>query len=320
VKLSFHIMRTVAAALLAGALSAPLSAAAQDFPSKPITIVIPFGPGGSNDTYGRVLAEKLGKLWSQTVIVENRPGAGSAIGAAHVAQARPDGHTLLFVSTSFTTTAATQVKLPFDPLKDLQPVAQMATGDLFLLTGKRVPIKTIEDLQKVGKAQTLFGGAPGIGSISHLAGLMVNDALGIKTEFVQHTSGANVMTDIGGGRIDTYYGVVFEATSGITTPVAVLSEQRSTALPDVPTVAEAGFPNALAGLWWGVFAPAGTPKEITDKINKDIRTVMKAPDTADFLKSQGLRVSELSPQEFADHVKNALERWTAVSVKHGLRK
>jgi tripartite-type tricarboxylate transporter receptor subunit TctC len=178
----------------------------------------------------------------------------------------------------------------------------------------------MQDLQKEGKAQTLFSGAPGIGSISHLAGLLVNDSLGIKTEFVQHTSGANVMTDIGGGRVDAYYGVVFEATSGTTTPVAVLSEQRSTALPDVPTVAEAGFPNAVASLWWGVFAPKGTPKNVVDKINHDIVTAMKGPDTAEFLKAQGLRVSDVSSEDFGAHVKSEIEKWTALAEKHGIRK
>ena len=313
---------TLAAAsmFLAGTLLASSMATAQGYPDKRVTLVIAFGPGGSNDTYGRVLAEHLGKLWKQTVIVENKPGAGSAIGSAHVALAKPDGYTLLFVSSSLTTTAATQAKLPFDPLKDLQPVGVAAIADLYLMTGKRVPIRNLDDLKREAKAQTLFTGAPGVGSISHLAQLMLNDTLGVKTEFVQHTSGGNVMADLGGGRVDTYFGVVFEATSGPATPIVVMSDKRSTALPHVPTIGEVGYPGTTADLWFGVFAPAATPKDIVAKLNRDIWTVMSSPEQADFLKSQGLKASTESPDEFAKRVKTDLEKWTGVAEKNGIRK
>lgn len=302
-----------------GALLAS-AAVAQEYPAKPVTLVIPFGPGGSNDTYGRVIGEQLAKLWNQTVIVENRPGAGSAIGSAHVAEAKPDGHTLLFVSTSYTTTAATQIKLPFDPLKDLEPVGIVADADLYMMTGKRVTIKNLDDLTREAKAQTIFSGAPGIGSISHLTQLLLNDTLGIKTEIVQHTSGGNVMADMGGERLDTYFGVVFEANSGTVTPVVVMSDKRSDALPNVPTIGELGYPQAKSNLWFGIFAPTGTPTEIVAKINKDIITVMKNPEQAEFLKAQGLKVSGATPAEFASQVYNDIGRWTALAEKYGLRK
>lgn len=309
-----------ASAAFAGTLAMASLAEAQSFPDRPVTLVVPFGPGGSNDNYGRILAEKLSKLWGQTVIVDNRPGAGSAIGSAHVAQSKPDGYTLLFVSTSYGATAAMQTQLPYDPLTALKPVAMAYDADLYMLTGKRTPMKTVAEVQQAGKAQTLFTGSPGVGSITHLAGLTIDDTLGTKTEYVQHTSGANVMADIGGGRVDLYYGVVFEALAGPTTPVAILSPNRSPALPDVPTIAEAGYPDAEVRLWFGVFAPAGVPADVAAKINADITTVTKAADMAEFMKTQGLRSSELKPDEFAEVVAADIKRFTALAEKHGIRK
>jgi tripartite-type tricarboxylate transporter receptor subunit TctC len=254
------------------------------------------------------------------VIVENRPGAGSAIGSAHVAQAKPDGYTLLFVSTSYTTNAATLANLPFDPLKDLAPVGVMGINDLFLMTGSRVPLPTLQDLQRQAKAQTIFGGTPGVGSLGHLAVLLVSDTMGVKTEFVHQKSGASVQTDLGGGRIDVATGVLFEANSGNAKPIAVMSERRSPALPNVPTVAEAGFPAAQANIWFGVFAPAGVSKDILIKINKDITAVMKRPEAAPFLQAQALEISDESPEAFGTRVKDEITKWTALAEKNGLRK
>jgi tripartite-type tricarboxylate transporter receptor subunit TctC len=307
-------------ALLAGAVVAPALAAAQEFPNRQVTLVVPFGPGGSNDTYGRYLAEGLTKLWKQTVIVENRPGAGSAIGSAHVSQAKPDGYTLLFVSTSFTTNAATLANLPFDPSKDLAPVGVMGISDLFVMTGSRVPLPTLQELQKQAKAQTIFAGTPGVGAVGHLALLLLAEAQGVKFEYVHQKSGAAVQTDLGGGRTDVATGVLFEANSGTAKPIAVLSDKRSASLPDVPTVVEAGFPTAQANIWFGIFAPGGTPKEVVDKINKDIVAVMKSPEATEFLKAQALQISDESPEQFGNRVKSEIDKWTALAEKNGLRK
>jgi tripartite-type tricarboxylate transporter receptor subunit TctC len=307
-------------ALLAGAVVAPALAAAQEFPNRQVTLVVPFGPGGSNDTYGRYLAEGLTKLWKQTVIVENRPGAGSAIGSAHVSQAKPNGYTLLFVSTSFTTNAATLANLPFDPIKGLAPVGVMGISDLFVMTGSRVPLPTLQELQKQAKAQTIFAGTPGVGSVGHLALLLLAETQGVKFEYVHQKSGAAVQTDLGGGRTDVATGVLFEANSGNAKPIAVMSDKRSASLPDVPTVMEAGFPAAQANIWFGIFAPGGTPKEVVDKINKDIVAVMKSPEAAEFLKAQALQISDESPEQFGNRVKGEIDKWTALAEKNGLRK
>lgn len=307
-------------ALIAGIVMAPDMAIGQEFPTRQVTIVVPYGPGGSNDTYSRVMAQKLSKLWKQTIIIENRPGAGSAIGSAHVAQAKPDGYTLLFNAASYAAVAAIQKSLPFDPLTSLQPVSLAYDANFYVITGRRLPMATLEDISKEGKGKRLFTTTPGIGSITHLAGLLVDNALGITTEYVHHTSGANMLADVGGGRADITYAVDFEAKSGAGTPIAVLSKNRSKSFPDLPTIAEAGHPEATMQLWFGIFAPTGTPKDIIDKINRDVIAVNKAPDMAEFLMMQGLSYSELKPEEFAELVRSDIERYTALAEKQGLRK
>ena len=320
-KVSIGKLRVFAGcALVACAALGPVAASAQDYPSRQVTIVVPYGPGGSNDTYSRVLADKLSKLWKQTVIIDNKPGAGSAIGSAHVAKSKPDGYTLLFNSASYAAVAAMQKQLPFDPINALQPIALAYDANFYVLTGKRTPMPTLEDIRKQGKATKLFTTTPGVGSITHLAGLLMDNALGITTEYVHHTSGANMLADVGGGRADITYGVDFEAKTGAATPIALLSKKRSESFPNLPTIAEAGLPDATLQLWFGVFAPAGTPKAIIDKINHDIVAVNKAPDMAEFLKTQGISFSDMKSEEFAKLVRSDVERYTAVAEKHGMRK
>ena len=315
--------RTMAAILASGTMAAALissgPASAMEFPTKPVRLVIPFGPGGSNDTFGRILADRLGKLWGQTVVVENRPGAGSTIGSAHVSQAKPDGHTLLFVSSSYVTAAATQTKLPYDPVKDLAPVGYFGLTDLYMIVSKDLPVKNLADYKQEAEKRTVFGGAPGVGSISHFVQLMLIDTLGIKSEIVQHNSGGAVMTDIGGGRVDSYFGVVFEAANDAARPLVVMSNERSAAYPDVPTIIEEGYPDAVADLWYGVFAPGGTPEEVVTKINHDLAQAMKDAAEDPFIVTQGIKISDAPPVEFASRVKADIERWSAVAVKNGIR-
>lgn len=306
--------------VLAGGLLTSGVAVAQNFPTRQVTMVVPFGPGGGTDTYGRYLSEALSKLWGEAVVIENRPGAGSALGAAYVAKAKPDGYTLLFVSTSYTTSAATQAKLPFDPKKDLTAVAMMGVSDLFVNAGKRVSLTSLADVKGQANAQTIFAATPGLGSLGHLGQLLLMDTMDVKMEFVHHTSGAAVLTDLGGGRVDTAIGVLFEAKSGNGTPIAVMSERRNPALPNVPTVVEAGFPAAQADIWFGVFAPAGTPQDVIEKINGDVVSVMKSQEGAAFLEKQATRPSNETPAQMSKRVNAEIDRWTALAEKHGVRK
>jgi tripartite-type tricarboxylate transporter receptor subunit TctC len=310
-----RIIKTI---LALGALLAPSMAAAQNYPSRQVTVVIPFAPGGSNDNIGRYLAEQLEKRWKRTVVVENRPGAGSAIGSAYVTKAKPDAYTLLFVSSSYTSNAATQKSLPFDPLKDLQPIGMAAVADRFISTGRRVPMGTLADLVREAKSQKIFYGTSGVGSLAHLTGELMNEVLGITMAPVHYAGGSEVMVDLGGGRIDVVFSSLTDISTGIGTPVAVMSERRSTALPNVPTVQEAGYPDTRVPNWWGVFAPTGTPKELIDRIHQDIVAVMGTAEAAEYLARQGAMASAMSTDAFATHVESELNKWKAVVEKQGV--
>jgi tripartite-type tricarboxylate transporter receptor subunit TctC len=308
--------------LLMGVLGAPSFAVAQNYPTKPVTVVIPFTPAGSNDTIGRYLADGLSKIWKQSVVVENRPGAGSAIGSAFVSKAKPDGHTLLFVSGTFTTNAATQTNLPFDPQKDLQPVGMGAIGQLVIVTGTRVPMPTLADVVKQAKAQKIFYGTTGVGSITQFAAELLNDVAGTKMEPVHYKGGTDALIDMAGGRLDLYVGSVTQVLPSVANktakPVAIASKTRASALPDVPTVAEAGFPGAETDLWWGVFTSSGTPPEVVAKINEGVNTVMNTPEAAKFLETHGAIPMKMSVEEFKSHVSSELEKWKSLAKKHNI--
>ena len=181
-------MIATAALVLAGVMT-PSVSNAQAYPTKNVTLVVPFSPGGSNDVIARYLADALGKLWKQTVLVENRPGGGSAIGAAYVAKSPPDGYRMLFVSSSYTTLSATRTDLPFDPIKDLKPVSMVARGPVAIVTGSRVKMATLADLIRESKSRTIFYGTAGVGSTQHFNAELVNDALGIKMVAVAYPGG-----------------------------------------------------------------------------------------------------------------------------------
>lgn len=318
-------MRTLfgAIALASSMLLVSAGARAQDYPSRPVTLVIPFTPAGSNDTIGRYLAEGLTKLWGQNVVVENKPGAGSAIGTNAVAKSRKDGLTLLFVSGTFTTNAATQSNLPFDPVKDLQPVGMGAIGQMLIVAGHRVPIKSPADLVREAKAQPIFYGTSGVGSSTQFAAELFADVAGIKMEPVHYKGGTDALLDVAGKRVDLYVGTVTQVISSVSAghsvPVVVQSKVRSKVFPDVPTVSEAGFPGAEADIWWGVFAPSGTPDAIVAKINAGINAVMGTPEAAKFLETNGAVFMPMSVGEFSTHVTTELAKWKRLAEEHNIK-
>jgi tripartite-type tricarboxylate transporter receptor subunit TctC len=316
-------MKTIATAvlLLVGALT-PSVSNAQTYPTKNVTIVVPFSAGGSNDVIARYLADALGKLWKQTVLVENRPGGGSAIGAAYVAKSPPDGYRMLFVSSSYTTLSATRTDLPFDPIKDLKPVSMVARGPVAIVTGSRVPMATLADLIRESKSRTIFYGTAGVGSTQHFNAELVNDALGIKMVPVAYPGGTESLVDLAGGRIDvvvgTLAGLLSYIKNGTAKPVAVMGEKRSPALPDTPTTTEAGFPAATTTNYWAVFLPAGTPDAIAAKINADIKTVTNSSEGREFLTKLDGEPTEVSVQEISDHVKKEIDYWTKLAKQVGI--
>lgn len=311
-------MKILKTLLTVGAILAPVMGSAQDFPSKTVTMVVPFSAGGSNDLLGRYLAEQLGNKWQQTVVVENKPGAGAAVGASYVVQSEKDGHTLLFVSGTLTTTGATSRNLPFDPIKDLQPVGLGAFGTWVLVTGPRLGATSLQEFADAAKEQTVFYGTTGVGSSTQMTAEIFAKTAGIKMEPVHYKGGTDALVDLAGGRIDLYAGTITQVRStldsGKATALAVAGNKRASALPDVPTVAEAGFAGAESEIWWGVFAPAGTPMEIVEKINADINELMNTDASAEFLATQGAEPGRMSVQEFTDHVHSELAAWKGIAA------
>jgi tripartite-type tricarboxylate transporter receptor subunit TctC len=305
------------------ASATPVVVSAQDYPSDTVTVVIPFTPGGSNDTIGRYLADGLGAHWDSTVVVENKPGAGSAVGSAHVAQAEPNGHTLLFVSGTYTTNAATQTNLPFDPINDLLPVGMGALGQFVVVVGNRVEADNLEGFVEEAKSRKVFYGTTGVGSSTHFGAALLSDVAGIEMEPVHYPGGTDALLDIAGGRLDMYVGSVPQVLSsveaGTARPLVVISETRAAALPDVPSVVEAGLPDAVMDIWWGVFTTAGTPPEVVEEINTAINAVMSTPEAAAFLELQGAAPRPMSVEEYTEFVHSEIEKWTTLAQEHNIK-
>ena len=315
-------MKTLIKTLLVIATLIPFLSNAQDYPAKTVTIVIPFPPGGSNDTLGRYLADSLGKLWKQTVIVENKPGGGSSIGTSYVAKSAPDGYKVVLVSASYTTNAVTRSDQGFDPIKDLKPVSMPARGHNAVVTGPRVPIATLADLAKASKAQPIFYGTAGVGSAQHFNAELLNDAMGIQMQAVPYKGGQEAMLDLMGGRIDVVVGslggLLSQINSGKAKGVAVLSRERSPAAPNIPTAIEQGYPNAVVENYWAVFVPAATPAAVINKLNQGIKTVTQTPEGRAFLAKMDGEPTNLTPDEVSAYVKKEIEYWGKLAKKLNL--
>jgi len=299
----------------------PMAHAQEAWPARVVTLVVPFSPGASNDAIARYLAAGLGKKWGKTVIVENKPGAGGSIGSAQVARARADGHTLLFMSSAYTTMAATNTAkdLGFDAMADIQPLAMVARAQLILATGPTVKAKAFGEFMAEARSRPLFVAGTGVNSAAHFASEAFQMAVGLKFDAVQYKGGNEAMLDVMAGRADVYFGTVASTIpflkDGKMRAMAVLSAERATALPDIPNVDELGYKDAEFSFWWGVFAPAKTPQSIVDKVNADIVAVMGEPEGRKFLDGLGADVSPMSVAAFKGIVTGEVTRWTKVAER-----
>jgi tripartite-type tricarboxylate transporter receptor subunit TctC len=293
-------MKHLAISALAAALIAPVASYGQSYPERAVTVVIPQTPGSSSDILGRFVADGLAKRWGQPVVVENYPGAGTMIGTGEVTQAEPDGYTLLFHSSALSANAAAADNLAFDIAEDLQPVAVVATGDMVIATGSRVPLPTLADVVKQAETAELFHATAGTGTGQLLSELFAKEA-GIEMEAVNYKSPPDALVDLAAGRVDLFITSVTSYLSSVaadkSTPVAVASKERATALPDVPTTAEAGYPGVVIEPWWGLLAPTGTPADILAKINADVNAVMAEPASIAFLEASHSRPEAMDVDE-----------------------
>lgn len=295
-----------------------------EFPSKPVTLVVPYGPGGSSDIMGRALAQKLSEIWGQPVIVENKPGATTTIGADYVSRAAPDGYTLLVAAPPFVITQYVYPNLSYDTRKSFEPVSLVAYLPLIFVARASLPVNSISEL--VGYARSNPGviyASPGSGTTPHLMGEMLQRNEKLDLVHVPYKSAGQGVVDLVAGRLHFYAGSPTEVLPNIKLgklrPLAILAGDRSSLLPDVPTSTEAGYGYLQAQTWTTIVAPRGTPDKIVEKISADIRKATTQPDLRDRLTNQGAVFVGSSPQELAAFYEGEHQRFGPIVKAIGLK-
>ncbi len=300
----------------------PLQAGAQSFPEHPIKLISPWPPGGSNDTFSRLIASRLVKPLGQPVIVENRPGATGTLGVGQVARAPADGYTIVMGSSpTHATAAAIYPTLPYDPVRDFAPVTMVGTVSNVLVVHPTVPAKTVQELIALARqnpGQLTFSSS-GNGSSQHLSGEMFKVMTAVDMLHVPYKGAAPAVADILAGHVKLGFhnmpDVVPHLKSGGLRAIAVTAAKRAAALPDVPTIAESGVPGYAAEVWFGVFAPAGTPRPVVDRLHAEISKALADPEIKEKLESLGNEVSGIGPDAFSAYVKTEVSRWADIVKK-----
>lgn len=299
---------------------------AQDFPQKPITLVIPVAAGGTTDIAGRVLANQLKDVLGQMVIVENKPGASGGIGNSYVARANPDGYTLVLAYEGFNTgNPALTKNLPWDPVKSFTPIAEVIRGPHLVLVPKDSPIKDLKGLVEYARANPgkLNYASSGVGSIQHLGAELLQLKTNTKMVHVPYGGAAPAMKDLLAGRIDLFITTPPTAMghlkAGTLRALAITSQQRHPMLPDVPTTAEAGLPEFQLDAWFTVFGPANMPDAVVKKLTDSMKTVITSPQFVKQMNEQGATASYRSPKEVADIVNADLKKWADVVNAAGIK-
>ncbi len=311
-------MRTVYAFIVAIFALAGTQACAQPYPSRHITLIISFAPGGSNDIVGRAIGKKLTEAWGQPVVIENRPGAGGVIAASAVAAAPPDGYTLLLVSSTFTINAAIRKGMPFDTLTDFTPIAFIARSPLLVTASNKLAVNSMKELLDLARQKPgqITYASSGIGSINQISAELIALSAGVKLVHVPYRGGAPAINDLIGGHVDIYVSslpqVLGIAGTGKAKALAVTSLKRSPILPNVPTVDESAIPGFDSSSWWGIVGPAGVPQPIVEALNAEIGKMLTSPELIRFLETEGAEADTMTPQQFGDLIRSETQRWIKV--------
>lgn len=320
-----HAFRVVAATLVGAVLLISIPAHADDYPSRAVRVVVPQAAGGATDIYARKIAQALSERWNQTVMVENRGGAGGVIGTDAVAKSPPDGYTLLVTyEGSQAINPSLYTPLPFDSVKDFQPIATIAVTPFFLVASTTLPAKTLPDLLALARDKTrpLNYGSAGIGSVNHLLGAMLNAQARIDLQHVPYRGASQALADVIGHQVDMAFASVPSSLASIqerqVQPLAVSSARRLSVAPDIPAIAEFGFPDFNVNPWWGILGPKGMDPALVAKINADVAAAMKAPGMGDFFAAQGADILISSPEQFAALLKADIDKWAKVVKAAGL--
>ena len=312
-----RVYSRVTSLLCALLLACPV-AFAQSWPVKPLTLIVPFAPGGGTDSIARDLAQLLGAKLGQSVVVDNRGGAGGAIAAEVAAKARPDGHTLLFVTSTFITHAAAAKALAYDVLRDFSPIAMLGRGPLLLVANRELPVRSVADLVALArqKAGALNFCSAGNGSINHLAGEMFVQRTGANMTHVPYKGSAPATVDLLSGQVQVFFAtaptILGHVRAGRVNLLAVTGARRSRLFADVPTMAESGIANYEVSTWWGVVAPAGTPAAVVNTLNTAIHEAAESDRLRRRFADEGAEGVRGDPVNFAIHLAAELKSWRAV--------
>ena len=311
--------------LLAGAMLSATCALGQDYPAKPVRVVVPYAPGGGLDIVGRPITQRLAEQFNQTVLLDNRPGAGTAIGTGAVAKSPADGYTLLLTLSALTIGPAVNPKLPYDPVKDFAPVIWIGTTSYILSVHPSVPATTVKQLIALSKAKPgVFNySSPGAGTDPHMAAELFKVMAGVDWTHVPYNGGGPAATALMGGQVDLHFlptsvGMPF-VTAGKVKALAVSTAQRSRLLPDLPTIAESGVPGYSAEAWSGILAPAGTPKEIVAKLNATIAKIVRSADYRALLEGRMVDPVGSSIEQFAARIQDDVAKWQKVVRQAGIK-
>jgi tripartite-type tricarboxylate transporter receptor subunit TctC len=315
------MMRRIAFAALALFAAALPAAAADTWPSKPVKIIVPFGPGGFTDVVARILQKELAPALGQPIIIENRPGAGSTIGTDAVAKAPADGYTLVMVSTTHVISPHLYKKMTYDPIKDFAPVMKLVEGPYVMVVHPSLGVSSVRDFIALAKRKPneIFFASSGNGSAQHLVGALFMQMAGVQLSHVPYKGSNAAMQDLLGGQVKLSFVGMPNAIPnlGKLKALAVTTKKRSADLPDVPTMDEAGVKGYEATIWLGMLAPKGTPREVVDKLNADIRKVLADPEAMSLMHKAGVEVATSTPEEFQALMQQELDRWGKVVKETG---
>lgn len=312
-------------AIAVAAVFAAGTAAAQEYPVKPLRFVVGQSPSGATDIVARLVASRMHDVLKQNAIVENRTGAAGSIGAATVAKSPPDGYTLLAVSSSFAINPSLYAKLPFDPQKDFVPVSLFAEAPFLLVVHPSLPAKSVPELIALAKKnpEPLTFGSGGVGSSGHLAGALFESAAGVKLTHVPYKGAGQALVDLMAGQISFMFGSVLSAGPHIKQQrlrvIGVTTPKRSSALPQVPTIAEAGLKGYATSTWYGLLAPAGTPPAIVQRLSAAAHTAVMSPEVRNRMLTDGAEPVGSTPAEFQKHLAAEIVKWRKVVQAAGLK-
>ena len=324
-----RLMCVISALVALIALAAPAAMSAEqatEYPSRPIRLVVPFVAGGSTDIIARVVGQKLAEQWDRQVVVDNRGGANGVIAMEIVARASPDGYTLVLgYIANLGTAQALNPKLPYDPVKDYATISHIASAPSIGVIHPGVPAKNLQDLIALSRAkpEAISFGSAAVGSMGHLSGELINRLAGVRMQHVPYKGGGQAIIDVLAGQIPLVIIGMTAATphvrAGRLRAILTTGASRSFAFPDVPTVAEQGFPGFSADAWYGLLAPARTPRPIVDKLHTEVVRIVKLPDAKERLANVGFEIVGSSPEEFAKLIRDEIPKWTKVVREGAIR-